>query len=38
MLGVIINFREIYTLSIGYTPKARWLSDLFNRVPKALGE
>ena len=24
--------------SIGYTPKARWLSDLFNQVPKAQGE
>ena len=24
--------------SIGYTLKARWLSDLFNRVPKARGE
>ena len=25
-------------LSIGYTPKARLLSDLFNRAPKARGE
>ena len=25
-------------ISIGYTLKARWLSDLFNRVPKARGE
>ena len=24
--------------SICYTPKVRWLSDLFNRVPKARGE
>ena len=23
---------------VGYTLKARWLSDLFNRVPKARGE
>ena len=26
------------TISIGYTLKARWLGDLFNRVPKARGE
>ena len=25
-------------ISIGYTLKARWLSDLVNRVPKARGE
>ena len=28
----------LYVVSIGYTLKARWLSDLFNRVPKARGE
>ena len=28
----------VIKLSIGYTLKARWLSDLFNRVPKARGE
>ena len=27
-----------WDLCIGYTLKARWLSDLFNRVPKARGE
>ena len=27
-----------YQLSIGYTLKARLLSDLFNRAPKARGE
>ena len=29
---------SIERICIGYTLKARWLSDLFNRVPKTRGE